>query len=198
VPIFWRRPPGRRWKIGGTAMSLRRWERPVNWAVREIETRIPARGCGQYPATSRRGARGGCPSSLREPVDPDPEASRDAIVTGGGDRFNGLRERRDSDASRARSAPGRLARTQHIRDTRQNRPSPCPYRFTGIAVRMRSWGRQATSRRPNDGSRPSRRFRRRKGTAGTMPVNGTAFEVGELADKKKAHAGDHPARASFH
>jgi predicted DNA-binding WGR domain protein len=45
------------------------------------------------------------------PVDPVADALRDGIVTEGGDRISGLRERRASVASRARSAAGRLAQT---------------------------------------------------------------------------------------
>lgn len=50
-------PFGRRPKIGGAAMSLRRCERHVQWAVRVNATTAPP-GAVPYPATSRQGARG--------------------------------------------------------------------------------------------------------------------------------------------
>lgn len=50
-------PFGRRLKIGGAALSLRRWERSVDWDVREID-RVPPRDAslsGDQPAGSARG-----------------------------------------------------------------------------------------------------------------------------------------------
>jgi hypothetical protein len=63
---------------------------------------------------SAGGVRERLPLVASGAVDPVPDALREGIVTEGGDRFSGLRERRASEANRARSAAGRLARPPHL------------------------------------------------------------------------------------
>ena len=64
APFFW--ATAENWR---DRASLRRWERPVDWDVREIDPRIPDRGCAHIRRPAG-GVREGLPLVASGPVDP--------------------------------------------------------------------------------------------------------------------------------